>query len=300
MRLLILVAALFLSACSASVQDTGDTGVPLAPLAPVSAGTCPDLSTPGGVVFDVNGVSRTAYVYFPESKPANMPVVFFWHPLGATAAQIGRLIHAQTLADSQEMIFVLPQARPQEPYEWQFYMDDGGNDATFYDDLRTCIVQQLGGDPMRVTSAGMSAGGLWSSWMTLHRSNTLATTLVMSGGTGEVVYYTSPETDLPVLVMWGGASDHFTIGSRTVNFDLQSRQFIDDLVTDGHFVVGCNHNQGHTIPIDGISALPAWLLPHTYGQPSPFADGGLAGLPSYCQVEDQPNLEDAATDTGGT
>ncbi len=259
----------------------------LAPLQPLSSGACPDFETSGRKTFVSGGIERQVHVYIPEYRRADMPALFFWHPLGASAGMVANLMRAQTLADQFETVFVLPQAQSDEPYEWQFYVDDGGLDAVLYDDLRACVVQELGVDPLRVTSAGMSAGGLWNSWMTMHRADTLATTLVMSGGTGQVVYYDTPNADIPVMVMWGGEADTFSLGARTVDFHAQSVQFSERLQADGHFVVECDHGEGHTIPLTGIGVIPAWLTSHVFGEPSPFEDGDLSSFPDYCTIPDK-------------
>ena len=263
------VVAVALAGCVPEEEIT-DWPAGLAPLAPVSD-ACPDFSEPGSKVFVSDGVERRANVYFPRFWDPGMPVIFFWHPLGANATMVGSLIQAQTLAEMHEMVVVLPQSLSEEPYEWAFYTDEGAHDAVLYDDLRTCVVEHFGADPERISSAGMSAGGLWTTWLTMHRSDTLATSLVMSGGTGQVVYYTEPAADIPVLVMWGGESDTFQLGSRTIDFASQSEQFSEALQGDGHFVVECDHDTGHTIPIDGIGVIPAWLLAHEWNEPSPFA-----------------------------
>jgi len=273
-------------ALSACVPEAEVSAWPegLAQLAPLSSGECPDFAEPGRQTFVSNGIQRSVNVYFPLGWDPGLPVVFFWHPLGASAGQFANAIGAQNIAEQADVILVMPQASFEEPYEWAFYVDDGANDSVLYDDLRTCVVEHFGADPERISSAGMSAGGLWTTWLTMHRADTLATSLVMSGGTGQVVYYSEPAADIPVLVMWGGESDTFQLGSRTVDFAAQSVQFSQALQDDGHFVVECDHDTGHTIPIDGIGVIPAWLLAHTWNEPSPFESGDLTGLPAYCRI----------------
>jgi predicted esterase len=277
------VFAFALAGCVPEAEVT-DWPEGLAPLTPLSSGECPDLTEPGSHVFVSDGVERRVNLYFPRFWDPGMPAIFFWHPLGATAAMVGNLIQAQTLAENHEIAVIMPQSLSEEPYEWAFYADDGGHDGVLYDDLRTCLVEQLQVDPERITSAGISAGGLWTSWMTMHRADTLATSLVMSGGTGQVVYYTPPAADIPVLVMWGGEPDTFELGTHTVDFNQQSIEFSQQLQEDGHFVVECNHGTGHTIPFDGFPVIPNWLLAHTWDEESPFASGDLGDLPDYCLI----------------
>lgn len=281
-----LTLLLVLAAC-APVEEEAEDPLGPAPLAAPSAGSCPAIVASGLVELKSNGRDREAYVYVPDGDDGeDAPIVFFWHPLGASARLMVQYFDFQIFADAHEMIFVLPEATPDAPYEWGFWLDDGGDDAVLYDDLRTCLVQELGADARRVHTAGVSAGGLWSTWLTLHRADTLASSLVMSGGTGQVVYYHPPAEPIPVLVMWGGPSDTYDNGGFQVDFHLQSMAFSEALQADGHLVVECEHDDGHTIPVDGISTLWSWPLPHVYGEPSPFEGGDLSELPDYCRIPD--------------
>ena len=283
MRSLPLILAL--SACAPPETEVEvDPNAPAALVQP-SNGDCPSITGTGVVDLKSNGRDRQVRIYVPDGDDGeDAPVVFFWHPLGATARLMAQYFDFQILADAHEMIFVLPEATRDAPYEWAFWLDDGGDDAVFYDDLRTCLVRELGADVRRVHTAGMSAGGLWSTWLTVHRADTLASSLVMSGGTGQVVYYETPAQPIPVLVMWGGPSDTYNEGAMQVDFDTQSVQFSEALQADGHLVVECDHGQGHTIPLDGIGTIADWLLPHAYAEPSPFEDGDLSDLPRYCRM----------------
>lgn len=280
------LALLALAACTpGETHDTADDWPEgLARLAPLSDGECPDLSEPGRSTFSSGGKERRVHVYFPEHKPADMPVAFFWHPLGATANMITNIIDFGVLADRHDMAFVIPQALSEEPYEWGFYADDGMYDGVLYDDLRTCLSQELAVDLERVSTMGMSAGGLWSSWLTVRRADTLSTAYVMSGGTGQVVYYETPAEPIPVLVMWGGPDDTYSLGARTVDFEASSIHFSEHLQADGHFVVECLHDDGHTIPLDALGSFPAWLKAHRFGKESPYASGDLGDLPRWCYV----------------
>ena len=51
-------------------------------------GACPDVSESGKVTFTSNGEERDVYVLFPDDAGPNLPVVFYWHPLGGTASMM--------------------------------------------------------------------------------------------------------------------------------------------------------------------------------------------------------------------
>ncbi len=282
----VLALTLGLLACAEPPDDDSavDPDAP-APLVGPSAGSCPDLSETAHVQLKSNGVDRDVLVYVPLSGAEGAPVLFFWHPLGATAQMIAEFFDFQVMANAHEVVVVMPDALPDSPYEWTFWTDDGGDDAVLYDDLRACLVEEAGVDVRRIHTTGISAGGLWSTWLSVRRADTLASSVIMSGGTGQVVYYETPAAPIPVLVMWGGPSDVAGAGgSMEVDFHEQSLAFVEALHEDEHVVVACDHHLGHTIPLEAFSMLFDWVHPHAYGEPSPFAGGDLTGFPSYCHM----------------
>jgi poly(3-hydroxybutyrate) depolymerase len=270
------------------VQDydsptAADEGPQPADLAALSSGQCPDLSASGASTFTSAGVSRTVNVYLPEDVQPGLPVIFMWHPLGITGSQIAIYLDAAGMARNEHVIVVAPESDPSHPFEWNFF-GTGEGDIQLYDDLRTCLSNSLDVDLYRVYSTGMSAGGLWTTWLALHRSDTLATVLVMSGGTDGIIDYVTPATKFPALLMWGGATDTFGEGADLTDFNAAMIAFSRELRDDDHFVVECNHGLGHNIPPEGRSTTIAWLLPHRFGESSPFEDGDLTGLADYCTI----------------
>jgi hypothetical protein len=117
----------------------------------------------------------------------------------------------------------------------------------------------------------------------MHRADSLATALIMSGGTDPLTLpYKTPTQNIPVLVTWGGTNDTWGQGSYLVEFEKTTMNFRENLTNDGHYVVGCNHGRGHTIPTEAGVMSELWLLNHTYGKPSPFLES-IEGFPSYCE-----------------
>lgn len=279
---------LVLAACSSSdpTDTASDSGAgaevdPLggtAALATVSGGACPAALAEGGeVVFTANGQERTVKVILPESGPAGAPVVFVWHPLGATAADMIRYLGLRDWADDNGAVVVVPESLSGNMFEWDFW-NGQDHDLVMYDDLRTCLIQDLGVDPTRFSATGMSAGGLMTTFMGIQRGDTLATIFPMSGGTDPVIPYTPPAGPFPALLFYGGASDTWN----GLDFEGATLAFAGELRADGHRVIVCNHEGGHTIPPEAEQASTAWLTTHVYGAPGPFEDGNLDGLPGYC------------------
>ncbi len=278
---------LVLAACSSSdpTDTASDSGAaeadPLggtAALATVSGGACPaGLAEGGEVVFTANGQERTVKVLLPASGEEGAPVVFVWHPLGATATDMIRYLGLRGWADDNGAVVVVPEALSGNMFEWDFW-NGQDHDLVMYDDLRTCLIQDLGVDPTRFSATGMSAGGLMTTFMGIRRGDTLATIFPMSGGTDPVIPYTPPAGPFPALLFYGGESDTWN----GLDFEGATLAFAAELTADGHHVIVCNHEGGHTIPPEAEQASTAWLTTHVYGEPGPFEDGNLEGLPGYC------------------
>jgi poly(3-hydroxybutyrate) depolymerase len=252
-----------------------------AALAAVTNGTCPDLSTAGTIVWQSNGNQRSVITVYPAEMTDNMPLVFVWHPLGGNAAMMVNYLQLQRFADQHQVIMVVPDLR-EGAQTWGFY-GNPSDDLAVYDDMRTCMSEQQNIDLYKVSTTGMSAGGLWSTYLVMHRADSLATALIMSGGTDPLTLpYKTPTQNIPVLVTWGGTNDTWGQGSYLVEFEKTTMNFRENLTNDGHYVVGCNHGRGHTIPTEAGVMSELWLLNHTYGKPSPFLES-IEGFPSYCE-----------------
>ena len=125
----------------------------------------------------------------------------------------------------------------------------------------------------------MSAGGPWSTWLTMNRSEWLASAAPMSGGVLSN-WYITPEDRLPVMLIWGGPTDTYN----GFSFDQANLQFSEELVADEHFVVECDHGGGHVPPSAPAELTWAFLSEHRKGEPSPWSDGLPKDLPDYCTI----------------
>ena len=123
----------------------------------------------------------------------------------------------------------------------------------------------------------MSAGGLWSAYLVMHRSEYLAGAAPLSGGTGQFMSYETPEHDTPVLLTWGGESDTYN----GLSFEDASLQFQEDLEADGHYVATCVHDTGHNLPDGGTAYTMQFFDDHVYGE-DPVGLGGNDVYPSWC------------------
>lgn len=279
------MVALF--ACSPNDSDTDvalDTRRQPAALAVLSSGSCPDLSDSGASTFTSNGVEREVRVYFPDDMRDGLPVLFYFHPLGSNAAQVASWLNIADFANENDLIVVVPESLDQNLMEWEFLTADAPDDLALFDDMRTCLSNEHHIDLRRVYASGMSAGGLWTTYLSTHRGDTLASVLVMSGGTEPVQDYFTPAYKFPALLMWGGENDTWGNQAIEVNFQDTMMDYSAKLRADGHFVVHCDHGMGHTIPPEGRDLTADWLLPHVYGEPSPWEGQDIATLLDYCVV----------------
>ncbi len=302
------IALLSLLGCSKSTDDTStdDTaGEPLpqaAALTALSNGECPDLSTSGTSSFLSSDEERTATIVIPTNPGEDMPVVFFLHglmspthtpePTDYMASALG----LQTLADDHNAVFVLPESPIWEVMGFSYFLfdvfDNDDNDVVLYDDLRTCVGENLDVDLNRVSVMGFSGGSLFTSILVRDRSETLASFVEFSGGADyeislmgdTAVKWTAPVDDTPGLIVAGGATDNWPDGFTVIDFVEATDNLQSHLLDAGHFVVRCDHDYGHTIPMGYMSRAEEWLLGHTYGLPSPWIESGVDDWGMGCYV----------------
>ena len=291
---------------------------------PYSGGTCPTLKG-GQITFKSNGSDREIHLFIPP-KPTNSSVLFIWHGLGDNPTNMGNVFGAQGLAIGSNTIAVIPkgangppkpptvsdalfgmlkQYMPQMFETWSFF-GDPKPDLTLFDDMVACLDKQYDINNTKVYTTGFSAGALWSTYLTMHRSEYLAASVLFSGGaiqknfdlstlplgiTGVVkvvdIPYATPVRRTPTLVAWGGQTDVFSMGGMlTIEFYKASQDLSAGLKNDKHTVIECNHNGGHTVPAGAISWGLDFLYKHAIdGKASPFNSTTLPGAyPQYCKA----------------
>ena len=246
-------------------------------------GTCPEL-TAGTNDIEPNGDPRQVDLYLPDD-PEGAPVLFIWHGLGDNAPRMGRLFGAQRIADGFDAIVVVPHSSGRFlQSEWSFIGGDSEVDGVVFDETLSCLYAQFGIDMDRVYTTGFSAGALWSTWLLMNRSEYLAAVTLFSGGAGGVNPYDTPTHDTPVLAFFGGATD--TYGGGFINFAEMTGELVTNLVSDGHFVVVCDHDGGHSIPLDPMAYAMPFLFDHRFSvETSPYVDTLGAQWADYCVIQ---------------
>ncbi len=278
---------LLLVGCAGGSSDDDDPDTSQvfagAPLAELSDGDCPGMQRSGSKTISSAGFEREFELILPEGAGTRMPLLFVWHGLGDSAGSMASWMALQDFADDHGVVVIVPESRDSFGDTWQF--SQGSPDVTLFDDLRTCASDTMDIDLSRVHVTGFSFGGLQTTWLTMTRSDALASSFVMSGGTAPFFLpYSTPEHTLPVMVMWGGSADTYGEGITEVRFEETSMDLSSKLRADGHFVAHCDHGGGHTVPLEIHDILGPWVSRHVYGEPSPLQEEGLGDVPTWCTI----------------
>jgi len=176
-------------------------------------------------------------------------------------------------------------------YMWQVWNEDD-LDLRLYDDLRTCVVEQIGADIARVSAMGFSGGGLFTTVLVRERGDTLATFVEMSGGADvdfqlvsdePIAAYGTPAARMPALLFSGGDEDGWPQGFILVDFQAATDALQQHLLEDGHYLWRCRHDQGHTITWSEWTLARAWSLAHSYGGDAAYSGGAIADYASWCE-----------------
>ncbi len=252
-----------------------DLPAPTAPPA-FSEGICPGFEA-GVNKFDSAGQARNVQFFWPDDSIENPPVLFVWHALGGNATMFANLFQAQKVADDYGAVVVVPESCCNPQSEWEPSVD-----SILFDDVLFCLDEQRGVDLRRVYTTGFSAGGLWSTWLTVNRADMLAAAVIFSGGVAAWLPYKKPAYNLPVVLVDGGPTDLY---GGFVNFDQMMATLSDNLVEDGHVVIDCDHGGGHTLPAGADQWGYTFLFDHSYGDgSSPYSDGLDDTWPSWCEL----------------
>ena len=233
--LLMLVSVLSLVACEQEVDETDA-------LADVPGCSSEDCVQEGDHTFMVDGLARDVQVWMPE-ETRGAPVLFVWHHLGGSPEELFTVMPLNTAVDDG-FVVVAADSRRLPSSEWDLQTEPSNNpDVALFDAALGSLIEDHGVDAERVYATGFSAGGLFTTFLTMHRADVLAATAPFSGGAPAWSYVT-PASDIPVMVTWGGPTD--TYGG--FDFDDASRNLINELASDGHPVLSCEHSLGHWVP----------------------------------------------------
>lgn len=195
------------------------------------------------------------------------------------------------MLEQEHGMMVLPSAHPEamsdtDPFPW-FIVCVGSDcqrkdDFILFDEIAACAVDQGLVDPKRITTSGMSAGGIMTSHL-VERVEWLAAAVSWSGGLSPFYRPSEPVGQFPVITIHGGPTDTFD----GYSFMTASIAQAQDLADRGEVSVLCNHGNGHAST--WITGVSPFLAAARHGEPHPIADypfgsGGDWGFDMYCEL----------------
>jgi predicted esterase len=262
-----------------SCEDDGPVEIPR-----LEASACPEVVVGRNDGFMSAEHTRSFEVVAPDpAPPGPMPVLFVFHGFGGDIASILDDGALETIAQEEGMLVVVAQGEEISGRLGWDVVTPENPDVAFFDDMLTCVGESFEVDPSRVYVAGHSNGALFTSNLLRRRSEVVAAVAPISGGW--FIDFEQTEVTPPVMVTWGGVADT----AFEQDFNRLSEELIEVLGEGGHFVVACDHGEGHGFPAGTWESIARFLLDHPQGvEPEPYAGGLPEGFPDYCVI---PGLE---------
>jgi poly(3-hydroxybutyrate) depolymerase len=255
--------------------------------------------------FLVDGEPRTFYLDLPASVETGgpWPVLFNYHGLGDTAANMRRLLSGAV--DDPVMPFIL--VTPEDTnfalagvmnIDWDVATVTTDNrEARMFDEVLACLESRWGVDEDHVHAVGFSMGGFVVDALGTVRGEQLASIVSYSGAYGNdalnVTGFLASLVSWPDLttsnsyvqvLLHGGTADTYDMTVQVLHFDQFAANDAAFLNDHGHDVILCNHGGGHHVPGDFASdELLRFFADHPRGTvDSPYASGLPATFPGYC------------------
>lgn len=290
-------------------------GAPM-PTPPPLAMACPTLVA-GTNTITSSGVTRTFQLVLPTTpvEGESYPVMFMWYWLGGSSDGFISKGEVQNAVDDERFIAVVPNDAGASVLgtsfntRWPFDITQSDmrmqQEFQFFDDMLSCVEQQFNVNQSCVSTAGVSAGALFTDQLAQARSTTLSSFISLSGGVGDTIIkpWAGSTHVLPGIVLWGGNGPPKMDGVKDIlgclgvgmDFSVASQTLEQDLTTAGNFYIECIHNCGHVeppvTPPPGESIFAGiwkFAFDHPYWLPpgdSPYLQAGLPdSLPAWCGI----------------
>ncbi len=271
-------------------SDTGTGGAPAPPMPdakfiPKPTGKCPDFK-PGMNTFSPAGINpRPVLLWFSSSagKPPG-PLVFYWHGAGGDPSEAPTVLGDKAMSGIQAAGGIIAAAY-HDPVSnvLPWYLCLGGDqedDLQVADEVLACAIEKFGVDLRRVHSVGFSAGAMNTEQFMARRSGYLASEVAYSGAQIGSPPIQDPKNPYAGMLLYGGSSDVVI-----VSFETETKAYHQWMTMNGHFSFVCDHDMGHTVPLDARDSAYQFLQDHPFGvSPEPYAKALPAGFPKYCSL----------------
>jgi predicted esterase len=258
--------------------------------------------------FVVDGEGRQFILRLPTSATYDgpFPVIFNWHGLGGTAAQMDQLVAPYVNDPTFPSIVVTPEDTDYTSLgadlDWDIFKVNAvtNREARLFDEILLCLQKRYRIDSLHIHSLGYSMGAILTDMLGTIRGQQLASIATFSGGyfsnsvnvaslgsLASMVSWPSPthSNSYAQVILHGGTSDVFTFDPITVHFDAFAASDTAYLNRLHHDVILCNHGGGHTAPVVGFDAgqVLEFFKTHPKGTfNSPYQTGLPADYPTYC------------------
>ncbi len=250
--------------------------------------TCPALKAGTNTITSAT-FERTFELQLPAAATATgaakLPIVVLYHGNTGNAKGISADTGWPAVAGEQA-ILVVPNTTPlvdgsKPVLDWRYAekaFDLDNRELVLFDDLLTCVGKQFAADLDRVYVTGMSAGGMMTTFLSVHRSAKIAAAAPLSGG--YLHPWPTPERKVPMLFTWGGPTDE----AYGQDFHKLANTVLKTLSDNKHVHVSCDHGKGHKIPSGFATHQWQWFQAFKRTSSGDPHKGALpAGFPSYCK-----------------
>ncbi|KIG11892.1 Chitinase [Enhygromyxa salina] len=264
----------------------GDGEDPTPQNLPTPTGACPTFES-GYVPFSPASIDqRTVRLWVGEDPQPGGLLVIYWHAYTSGADEAAFTLSAPVIeAITAAGGVVAAPFAADDVGEFPWFVvnnSDRQDDMLLADEIVACAIEQVGVDPRRIHSSGMSAGGLQTTAFSMARSHYIASSASFSGGTFMQLPFEDASNKFSAMIIHGGDNDIF---GGAVNFKTLSTAWFNQLRDNGNFAFMCDHGGGHTIPSGYGSSVANFFFAHPFGtQPSPYAEALPAEFPTDCSL----------------
>jgi poly(3-hydroxybutyrate) depolymerase len=210
------------------------------------------------------------------------PLVFYWHGTGSNPQEVlvglGQAVINEIIGQGG-MVAAQAQTNALGTNTGNGVWYTGDFDVV--DEIVGCAVEQLHIDTRHIHAAGMSAGGLQTTWMAYARSAYVASVVSYSGGLTRALALEDAGNVPAAMAVHGAMGSDVVV----VDFSTTSARYEADVQAKGGFAIDCNHGGAHVIPSGIGPSSWRFLSDHPYKiRPEPYAAGIPAGFPAYCRI----------------